>query len=119
MAKAIIVKAEGKDKEEIKKEILEKIDEEINNIIEEQMNEEPAKMHIICEEDTELKGFSNQRTLVGGYAKVFCMMVEGVTDALLDMTNGEPEFELLTKFISALTEAYSEDRSKVRKSGEE
>lgn len=101
MSKVIKIETEGKSKEEIIKIISDALEGR-----EKEKTPLATKLSIICEENTDKKGFASNIEMQGDQDKVYKMLVIGIANALIDLNNGEKNLDLLVDFVNGLTKYY-------------
>lgn len=113
----IKVNAENKSKEEIKKEILEKISKEVDDMFaenqdkkevkKEEAKEENQLLHILLDEDDNKTGFHCQIETQGKLGDLMDMLVCGTATALKEILGKENSD--VVKFVLAVMEKYMEE----------
>ena len=112
----IKVNAENKSKEEIKKEILEKISKEVDDMFaenkskevkKEEVKEENQRLHILLDEDDNKTGFHCQIETQGKLGDLMDMLVCGTATALKEILGKENSD--VVKFVLAVMEKYTEE----------
>lgn len=108
--KAIKIDANGKSKEEIKKELLEQVEKEFEKSFKEKKKTKPSYLHIKADEDKGKTGFGVEVEFDGDVGSVLTMLTVSVSQALHSIANdNDDEYtaELLLEFVNALIAEYT------------
>lgn len=113
----IKVNAENKSKEEIKKEILEKVSKEVDDMFAKNKDKEVKKeenmkenqcLHMLLDEDDSKTGFQCQMKIKGKLGDLMNMLVCGTITALKEIL-GEKNPDVV-KFVMQVMDGYAEEK---------
>ena len=113
----IKINAENKSKEEIKKEILEKVSKEVDDMFAKNKDKEVKKeenmkenqcLHMLLDEDDSKTGFQCQMEIKGKLGDLMNMLVCGTITALKEIL-GEKNPDVV-KFIMQVMDGYAEEK---------
>lgn len=109
--KAIKIDANGKTKEEVKKELLEQVEKQFEESFnKKEKKTKPSYLHIKADEDKEKSGFGVEVEFDGNTGNVLTMLTVAVSQALhsiADDKDDEYTAELLLEFTNALIAEYT------------
>lgn len=113
----IKINAENKSKEEIKKEILEKVSKEVDDMFAKNKDKEVKKeenmkenqcLHMLLDENDSKTGFQCQMEVKGKLGDLMNMLVCGTITALKEML-GEKNPDVV-KFVMQVMDGYAEEK---------
>lgn len=108
--KAIKIDANGKTKEEVKKELLEQVEKQFEESFKKEKKRKPSYLHIKADEDKGQTGFGVDVEFDGDIGSVLTMLTVSVSQALHSIANdkdNEYTAELLLEFTNALIAEYT------------
>ena len=110
----IEINGSGKSSEEIKKEIMDQVGKQVDEMIkshkekiEEKQSNKVNHLHILLDETEDKSGFGCTIDIAGNFTNLMTMLTVGVSNALHKVANDKYDSDLLMKFITALIAKYS------------